>query len=100
MFRYILIVLFLTANIFFSGGVQADVSAERAALASLLHELQVLETLIANAEAQREKDTRIQFRYDWLRQDIDRIKTGLRAHINAPRIEPRNFPPLRGDYRR
>lgn len=100
MIRYNLIVLFLIASIIFSYGVQADVSAEREVLARLLHELQVLETLIDKAEVQREKESRIQFRYDWLRQDIARIKTGIQAHLNAPRTEPRTFPPLRGDYRR
>jgi RAQPRD family integrative conjugative element protein len=43
---------------------------------------------------------RIQFRYDWLRQDLERIKSGIQSHINAPRSQPRAYPSLRGDYRR
>ncbi len=51
------------------------------------------------AESQASPDTRIRFRYDWLRQDLERIRAGIQEHIDAPRTEPRTFPPLRGDYR-
>ena len=42
----------------------------------------------------------MRFRYDWLRQDLQRLRLGIQEHINAPRAQPRSFPPLRGDYRR
>ena len=100
MHRTIFAITSLMIGITLSCYTYADVSAERESLARLLHELEVLETLIAQSERQRVKGARIQFRYDWLRQDIDRIKDGIQAHINAPRTEPRTFPPLRGDYRR
>ena len=44
-------------------------------------------------------DARVRFRYDWLRQDPERIRTGIRDHIEASRNAPRNVAPLRGDYR-
>ncbi len=77
----------------------ADTGGERAALARMIHELEVLEPLIREAEAQVRPDARIRLRYDWLRQDLARIRRGIRAHIEGPRAEPRTFPPLRGDYR-
>jgi len=78
----------------------ADVEqAEREALARLTHELEALAPLIATAESQASPDARIRFRYDWLRQDLERIRTGIQEHIDAPRNQPRTFPPLRGDYR-
>ena len=77
----------------------ADADAEREALARLIHELDALAPLIERAESQASPDARIRFRYDWLRQDLDRIQSGIQAHIDAPRTEPRPFPPLRGDYR-
>ena len=80
--------------------VMSDPDGERAALARLVHELQVLQPLIDEAAAQADPDARIRFQYDWLRQDLDRIRLGIEAHIDAPRAEPRSFPPLRGDYRR
>ena len=78
----------------------ADTSAEREALAYVVHELQAIQPLIDKAQAQSDQDTRIRFQYDWLRQDLNRIKDGIQAHIDSPRAEPRTFPPLRGDYRR
>lgn len=78
----------------------ADADGERAALARITHELQTLEPLIAQAASQANPDARIRFQYDWLRADLRTIAQGIQAHIDAPRSEPRNFPPLRGDYRR
>ena len=77
----------------------ADADAEREALARIAHELDALEVLIRKAESQAEPDARIRFRYDWLRQDLERIRAGIQEHNAAPRTEPRTFPPLRGDYR-
>jgi len=78
----------------------ADTDGERAALARITHELETIEPLIREAESQANPDARIRFQYDWLRQDLDRIRLGIQAHIDTPRSEPRIFPPLRGDYRR
>lgn len=77
-----------------------DTDAEREALVRLVQELDTLAPLIAEAEAQASPDTRIRFRYDWLRQDLDKIRRGITDHLDAPRPEPRSVPPLRGDYRR
>jgi RAQPRD family integrative conjugative element protein len=78
----------------------ADADSERAALAQIIHELQAVEPLIDQADSQANPDARIRFQYDWLRQDLDRIRLGIQEHIDAPRSEPRTFPPLHGDYRR
>ena len=78
----------------------ADADGERAALARITHELQAIEPLIREAASQANPDVRVRFQYDWLRQDLDRIRLGIQAHIDTPRSEPRSFPPLRGDYRR
>lgn len=78
----------------------ADADAEREALVRLAHELEALEPLILTAQSQAEPDSRIRFRYDWLRQDLSRVRQGIREHIDTPRSEPRTFPPLRADYRR
>ncbi len=78
----------------------ADADAEREALARIDHELETIESLIRTAQSQANPDTRVRFRYDWLRQDLARVRLGLQEHIDAPRAEPRTFAPLRGDYRR
>ena len=78
----------------------ADADGERAALARITHELEAIEPLITEAASQANPDARIRFQYDWLRQDLYRIRIGIQEHIDTPRSEPRTFPPLRGDYRR
>lgn len=78
----------------------ADADAERELLARIAHELEAIEPLITEAETHSNPDARICFQYDWLRQDVERIRLGIQEHIDAPRAEPRIFPPLRGDYRR
>jgi RAQPRD family integrative conjugative element protein len=78
----------------------ADADAEREVLARLAHEIKALAPLVAHAEAQADLDARIRFRYDWLRQDLERVRAGIQAHIDTPRAEPRKIEPLRGDYRR
>jgi RAQPRD family integrative conjugative element protein len=83
-----------------AGGVLADADAERDALARLVHELESLEPLIVEASQAADPDARIRFQYDWLRHDLETVRHGIEAHIDAPRTEPRPLAPLRGDYRR
>ncbi len=78
----------------------ADADAEREALARIIHELELLRPLLAEAKAAADPDARIHFRYDWLKKDLDRVRQGIREHIDAPRAEPRSVAPLRADYRR
>ena len=78
----------------------ADADGERESLARIAHELEAIQPLITGAASQANPDARIRFQYDWLRQDLIKIQNGVQAHIDAPRSEPRTFPPLRGDYRR
>jgi len=78
----------------------ADADGERESLARITHELEAIEPLITEAASQANPDARIRFQYDWLRQDLIKIQQGIQLHIDAPRSEPRTFPPLRGDYRR
>ena len=78
----------------------ADADAEREALARIMRELELLDPLLAEAEAAADPDARIHFRYDWLKQDLERVRQGIAEHIDAPRAEPRIEAPLRGDYRR
>ena len=95
-----ILILGLVSGMLPLGLAMADPDGERAALARITHELQALQPLIDEAAAQADPDARIRFQYDWLRQDLDRIRLGIEAHIDTPRAEPRSFPPLRGDYRR
>ena len=91
---------FLIIGSFITPVVFADADVERDALAKIIHELNALEPLIKQAKANADQDARVRFRYDWLRQDLKQIRDGVQSHIDAPRAQPRSFPPLRGDYRR
>jgi RAQPRD family integrative conjugative element protein len=80
--------------------VLADPNPEREALASLIHEIEALEPLIATAESEANPDARIRLRYDWLREDLKRVRRGIQDQIDAPCGTSPPVPPLRGDYRR
>lgn len=100
MSRHLWQIIILMFGIFNSQLMYADVDAEREVLSNIIHELQAVESLIDNAQAQRQEDTRIRFQYQWLREDLELVRNGIQSHLNAPRAQPRTFPPLRGDYRR
>lgn len=95
--RIFLLSLLVTFSI--SRIAQADVHAERGDLARLLNELEQLELIIATAQVHADPDARHRFQYEWLRQDLERVRLGIREHINGPRLPPQTFIPLRGDYR-
>lgn len=92
----------LTLPLLLSGlalSLPAQAGSEREALARLVHELDGLEILIEEAESYGGRG-RIRFQYGWLRTDLARVRAGIEAYLNDDREEPREVPPLRGDYRR
>ena len=98
--RHLWLPSFLIIGLVVTPAAFADADAEREALAKIIHELNALESLIKRAEVNADQDSRIRFRYDWLRQDLKQIEDGIQSHIDSPRAQPRSFPALRGDYRR
>jgi len=77
----------------------ANNDSEKARLIALINELEALKPLISEAEDHAWIDTRIHLNYTWLRQDLERIKSGIRDYIDTPSTEPRSFAPLTGNYR-
>jgi len=92
--------ILLILSLFLATAALADSESERAALSRMIDELDRLEVLVAEAESKANPDARIRLRYDWLREDLARVRRGIESHVNAARSEPRSIPPLRGDYRR
>jgi len=99
-YRRGVIILTAAALLLAFNPLSADEDGEKAALARIAHELDALLPIVQQAETQANKDQRVQFEYNWLRQDIARLRAGIVEYINTPRIEPRSYEPLSGDYRR
>lgn len=78
----------------------ADEALEKRYLARLLQEIGTLKQLSHAAEHYQSKNTRNneRFRYDWLREDLNKIEHGLREKLHLPQVQPRTVAPLKGEY--
>ncbi len=83
-------------SLHFSTG-QAQTQSE-ADLARILSELNVVQGLVNQADQHQQKNTRVQFRYDLLRQDLRKIQDGIEQALQRPVIEPHVITPIQGDY--
>lgn len=77
----------------------ASSATEAETLARIDHELTALGALVKQARSQADTDHRIQFDYQALEADLELVQQGIRRHVLAPRIQPRAYPALKGDYR-
>ncbi len=75
------------------------IETELAALTRLEREIQLLEPLLREAQSAAQS-SRLQFDYDALRLDLDRIRLGIREYRAGEISQPRAIEPLSGDYRR
>jgi RAQPRD family integrative conjugative element protein len=78
----------------------ADALDEREHLRQAQVKIAQLQLILDEAESAADPDARIHFRYDWLRRDLEIIRRGIQAHIDAPTLDDDNRTPVRGDYRR
>lgn len=78
----------------------ADGDGERGALSRLIGELDALSPSIDEAERQADPKGRVLFAYDWLRRDLEAMKSGIREHLERPRTEPAQVVPIFGGYRK
>jgi RAQPRD family integrative conjugative element protein len=76
----------------------ADTELENAALTRIVTVLNSLTPLINEAISQQDKTTRVQFQYDALQADINKIKSGIAEKLQVQTIEPRVVTPIQGDY--
>lgn len=82
----------------YSPQVVADQDGERAVLARLTHEINSLIPLIDEAESQSNLSGRYKFQYQWLKSDLNIVRSAIEDHIHGSRVEPRVVQPLKGDY--
>lgn len=83
-----------------AGTASAENYAERESLSKLVHELDALKALVDEAQSRANPDARIRFQYNQLRKDLVMMRLGIKEHLDGPIIEPRDYEPLSGDYRR
>lgn len=78
----------------------ADVWAEREALAQVASEISALERLVHDASNLSDDDTRVQFNYDVLMQDLEVIRAGINTHLSQPinPVMPSHEDALDGSY--
>ena len=72
----------------------ANTQQENAELSRINSVLNSVYPLIDAAQKQANPHVRVQFHYDWLRQDIESIQSGIAKKINAAPIVPRAVTPL------
>lgn len=77
----------------------ADAVSERADLAAIVRELNLIDRLAVNAEAVAPGKSRYHFDYPRFHADITRARAGIQDYLNPPRAQPRDPAALRGAYR-
>ncbi len=74
---------------------------EPAHLAALLRQLDQIERQAKiSARLPRDNTSRYHFDYTRFRDDVQRMREGIRDHLSPQRAQPRDPLPLSGDYRR
>lgn len=92
------IALMLAATAAVGNAQAGDTESERANLARIEAELAQVQQMVAAASRDAPPAQRVNFRYEWLVNDLDIMRRGIQQHLNAP-MQPRPVEPLRGDYR-
>lgn len=90
----------LTAAATIASTAQADVWAEREALAQVASEISALERLVNDASKLSENDSRVKFDYDTLMNDLEVIRAGINNHLSQPinPVMPSRVDALQGAY--
>lgn len=77
----------------------ADAASERADLAIIVRELNLIDRLALNAQAVAPEKGRYHFDYPRFHVDIARVRAGIQGYLNPPRAQPRDPAALSGAYR-
>ena len=80
--------------------VAADGDSERERLAAVVRQLETLDYLLEGGANEPRHGERYYFDYARLREDLARVRAGIRDYLTPQRAQPRDPVPLLGDYRR
>ncbi|ACL73924.1 plasmid conserved hypothetical protein RAQPRD [Thioalkalivibrio sulfidiphilus HL-EbGr7] len=84
----------------FQASVFAGDATEPERLAVLMRQLDMLDRLAEHSERLPKQDaSRYHFDYARLREDIERVRSGIRDYLTPQRAQPRDPTTLIGDYR-
>jgi len=80
----------------------AEAAIQRQELAAALRQLDGLERLVRDSEANTPviPGERYHFDYPHLLVDLAQVRTGIQTWLTPSRAQPRDLPELSGDYRR
>lgn len=78
----------------------SDVAVERADLALMVRELNLIDHLALEAQAVAPQDARYHFDYSRLHADVARMRSGINDYLAPHRAQPRDPLILNGNYRR
>lgn len=94
--------LLLTAVALFAhrAPVAADGDSERERLAAVVRQLETLDYLLEGGADEPRHGERYYFDYARLREDLARVRAGIREYLAPQRAQPRDPVPLLSDYRR
>ena len=81
-------------------GASADVDLERAHLATLLRQLDVLDRIAEQSMLSASNAGRYHFDFARLRSDIACIRAGIEEYLSPRRAQPRDSTTLSGKYQR
>ena len=90
----------LAISLLMTMNAQADIWAEREALAKVVSEINAIEHLVHDASKLSENRSRVKFNYDALMNDLEIIKTGINTHLSQPidPVMPSSVNALGGSY--
>lgn len=71
---------------------------EREVLARAIVELDLISSVIADAERRVDPEARIYFDYRLLRAEILELRSGISEYVEGDRLQPRSIDPLAADY--
>ncbi len=76
----------------------ANTDLEKQDLYRVLKEIKLMETLIVSAESHAVKGARLQVRYQDIRSDLKKFKSGVLERFKFEEIQPKKVDPIDGDY--
>ena len=80
--------------------IPSDMAQEPSRLSGLIRQLDLIERLAEDsARLPRDETSRYHFDYPRFRDDVQRMRQGIRDHLSPQRAQPRDPLPLSGDYR-